>query len=479
MDPTPIKWPLSTSPGIRPQENEGRLINCYAEPAGDDGSKAIYYRSAGVNTYLATTGPTTTGVFRGAILVGSILYCVFGTQVWTFTAGVFNLVGTVAGTDNVFFARNFASPNPNIVLVCQAGAFVVTTISITAYPDIDVGSPTCVVGHQGFIIFGYGDGTMLSTDINSTNINTLNAAATTTNPDGIVQIISYSGWVYVMGTATVEVWGEPINGTGFPLTRSGFNFTPGILNDHAVAGFEPEFGQPPIYVGSDYTVRQINGYTPTDISPPELRRLIKISVDSNNNIIAFVYVIDGTPFCQIDDNTVFSWVYDGANGNWHERQSYLLTYSRLTGSIPAFQTWLVGDTKANGRFLEIASKYRKEINDPLIATLESVDVAGFPINVGVPRADFEFTTGVGNAQGHDPDETNPQVIVYWSDNSGVVWKGPRFVPLGRQSNSLVKATVWRTGLSGPQGRRWKLDVPAAVHMGFVGGNMTALPIQYP
>jgi hypothetical protein len=460
-----------------PQENAGRLVNCYAEPWGEDGGKAVYYRAAGVDTYRALSGPTTTGVFRGAILVGNILYCVFGTQLWTLIAGVFTLVGSVAGTDKVFFARNFA-PTPDIVLVCQAGAFIVTVSSIAVYPDIDVGSPTCVIGHLGFFIFGYGDGTMLSSDINSTNINTLNAADTTTNPDGIIQIISYSGWVYVMGTATVEVWGEPINGTGFPLTRSGYNFTPGIINSHAVAGFEPEFGQAPIYVGSDHSIRQISGYDPVDISTPELRRKVH-AVSQNTDITAMVYVIDGTQFWQVNGGTTFSWVFNCANAKWHERTSYLLYYSRLTGSVFAFDTWLCGDTKANGRFLEISSAFAKEIDDPFIPIIESLPVDNFPINTACPRADFEFTTGVGDAQGHDPDETNPYAEVAWSNDGGTSWNGPRLVPLGRQSKSLTKITVWRTGLSGPQGRKWRVSVPSAIHMGFLGGNMTALPTGYP
>jgi hypothetical protein len=29
-------------------------------------------------------------------------------------------------------------------------------------------------------------------------------------------------------------------------------------------------------------------------------------------------------------------------------------------------------------------------------------------------------------------------------------------------------------MTGPQGRRWRLAVPSDVHLGFIGGNMTAL-----
>jgi hypothetical protein len=484
---TEIKWPLSTSPGEAPQENAGRLINCYVE----GGARQVWHRAPGCTQYGAETGtsgwtywspfepwfnpPTVgtlpAGIFRGGIFVNNILYAVLGEKIYAIQeGGSLDLIGSIAGTDKVFLARNNKQPVPDIVLVCEAGVFVVTETSVSAYPDLDVGSPSCVVGHEGFFIFGYGNSDMIASDINTTSINTNNIAKANSNPDGILQIISYNGYLYVMGTATIEVWGLPLNTTGFPYNRLGYNITPGLIAHHAVAGMEPEFGKPPVYVASDHTVRVLSN-EPVDISSPQLQRFIRAETD-NSNIEASVYVVDGIPFWQVS-GTEFTWVLVFDGGYWHERMSYLLDRSRLTGSVFAFDRWLCGDILENGYMLEMTRTVATEIDDPLIAEMESLPVEDFPAFVVIPRADFEFTSGVGISTGHDPDETNPYAEVSWSNDGGVTWTPPLFRELGRQQKSLRRITVRRTGMSGAQGRRWRIAVPAAVHFGFIGGNMDA------
>jgi hypothetical protein len=188
------------------------------------------------------------------------------------------------------------------------------------------------------------------------------------------------------------------------------------------------------------------------------------------------YVSDGVPFWQVSSPT-FSWVFNLNNSKWHERKSYLQQRSRFTGSVFAFGLWLAGDTEANGRMLQITSAAAKEIDDPLIPELESLPVEDFPINMICYRADFEFTPGAGLADGHDPDETNPFAEVSWSNDGGLTYLAPVFRPIGRQGKTNNWVTVFRTGITGPQGRRWRIAVPAAVHFGITGGRMTARPTQ--
>ena len=371
MKPTPISFPISTSPGQAPHEGAGRLINCFAEPRGD--GSVVHHRSPGVSQYGAevvqnwhfwglgliwynapelTVLPT--GVFRGGIFVDNTLYVVLGNSLYTIIlGGAFTKIGTVGGTDKVFFGRNNRAPVPDIALVANGTAYIVTTSSIAPYPDSDVGSPTCVVGHDGYLIFGYGNGDMLSTDINTHgSINSLTLGRAESNPDGVIQLVSYQGQLYVMGSATVEIWGYPVNDApNFPLNRIGYNITPGLITAHAVTGFQPEFGQGLIYVASDHTVRWIaDAATATPISTPDLDRLIRaagsnLAVEvSNTNLEAMCYVSNGVPFVEISGPD-WTWVFNCKNGQqgWHERQSYLMDKSRLTGSVFAFDRWLCGD----------------------------------------------------------------------------------------------------------------------------------------
>lgn len=415
---------------------------------------------------------TTTGSFRGGLQVAQTLYGAWTGEVWEVDSdGVLTLFSTLAGSDKIFIARNNAA-TPDIAVVTENGAFIVNTtaLAVQSYPDGDVGSPTCVAGHEGYFMFGYGTGDIQASDLNSTNLNTLNAARTETNPDGVEEIISYQGKLYVFGTKTVEIWGDPVNVSGFPLTRIGFNIVPGIRNAHCVTGWQEEFGNPPIYVGSDNTVRQIVGYEAVKISPPDLDRLIAgvLDVDADQ-LEAICYVAGGHAFCQINGPT-FSWVYNVNNQKWHERKSYLSSRSNFTRCVNAFDKWLVGST-ASSDLMHIRHDVPTEAGDPLVATMESGTVTDFPNRVAVHRADFNFTMGIGIASGQEPIETDPAALIEWSDDAGQSYKGPWWRKLGQQDVTQNRVTVLNTGLSGPMGRRWRWTVSDPVHVGFTGSTM--------
>jgi hypothetical protein len=485
-----IPFPVSTSPGQKAQEGAGRLINCYAEPRGGD-IGPVWHRAPGVKvlgsdsisaTWRSWSFPfeewfgvqeqaTGDGTYLGGVLVGSTAYIRMGTKFYTLdsTGALTLLSGTVAGSDKTFFARNNAA-TPDIVLVCDDGAFELTGGTKTAYTDGDVGSPTSVCFHDSYFMFTYGDGTLQASGVNGTAINPLDFTTAESNPDGLHRAWSYKGLLYAAGPATIEVYGPPINSQGFPLNRQGYHITPGLITPWAVAGFEPEFGSWPIYVASDCTVRQLNQSTPVKISPTDLDFLIS-NVADKSDIEALCYISRGHPFWQVSCDD-WTWVYNVNNGTWHERQSNGLARSRMTLSLAAFSKWLTGDTQSN-TVLEIDAQKLTEVDDPLIVTLESAPAKDFPNRVRVARADFDFTVGVGDVTGTDPIETDPIVMVSWSDDGGVNFTNPWHRDLGPQAESLQRVTVLNTGLSGPMGRRWRIRVSDPVHFGLMGGDMDA------
>lgn len=414
-----------------------------------------------------------TGSFRGGIQVNNTLYAAFDDELWTVdSSGVMRFFDSLAGTEQIHIARN-QNTDPSIVIVANGTAyeFLASATSISSYADADVGSPVAMCYHEGYFFFGYGNGNIIATGLNSTAINTLDAANAASNPDGIVDMWSYNGQLYVAGEKTIEVWGYPVNNAGFPLTRVGYHVTPGLIATHAVSGFEPEWGNPPIYVGSDNTIRMIAGLTAEKISPPDLDRLID-AVSDKNDLKALVYRAAGHTFWQVS-SLDWTWVFNANNGKWHERKSYLLDRSRFTGgSVYAFNKWLTGDTE-NAILLEITSSEQQEDGRHLIATIESGTVKDFPNRVRCPRADFDFVTGVGEATGSDPDQTDPSVLVQWSDDGGYYFTDPYTRKLGRQGETQQRVTVLNTGMTGPMGRRWKLTVSDAVDFALLGGDMSA------
>lgn len=410
-----------------------------------------------------------TAPFRGGLLVGNTLYAAWDGELYTVNvSGERELFGTLSSSDKIFIARNNAT-TPNVVIVSNATAYELSGASVISYSDGDVGSPTCVCGHLGYFFFGYGDGDLLASGLNAVTINTLDAARTESNPDGVENMVSYDGQLYVFGKATVEVWGDPTNPSGFPLTRIGYNIRPGLKTAHTVSGWEPEFGNPFIYVGSDNSVRQMVGYEPTKISPPDLDDLIADVVFPDTQLDSLCYVARGHAFWQLNGPT-WSWVYNVNNQTWHERKSYLSEKSTLTRSIPAFDKWLVGDTTATDLY-RFDHVLQQEAGDPIIAQMESVGEKAWPNRLRVPRADFDFTVGIGESTGADPIETDPTVMIEWSDDGGRTWSTPWNRKLGRQAISQQRVTVLNTGLTGPMGRKWRWTISDPVHVGFMGSAM--------
>lgn len=393
-------------------------------------------------------------------------------QLFSPTLAVITDVDTLSGTDRIDIFKNNAT-TPDVVIVANAGTYVYdpTGGDLDDYPDNDIGSPTCGCVHLGWFMFGYGNGDIQASDLNDTNINTLNKARTESNPDGVIRIWSYDGLLYAAGKASIEVWGEPINDTGFPLNRQGFNIRPGLIGPDAIAGMEPEFGHPPIYVASDNTVRWLDNFaSPTKISSPDLDRLIA-GVTDKTQIEVFCYLAGGHPFCQVS-GPGFSWAFLVNNLSWHERESYLSSSSRLLRSMFGFDRWIVGDTVAG--YLGVPDHtLHTEYGAKLIAEAQSLPVADFPNRVRVARADFDITTGVGLAAGTDPIQTDPTLEISWSDDGGYYWSNPWFRKLGAQGKTGRRVQLNNTGLSGPHGRRWKLRLADPVHFGLMGGDQSA------
>lgn len=419
--------------------------------------------------------PFPSGSFRGGLEINDTLFAAFTDELYTISSdGTVAFFDSLAGTDQIFIARNNAA-TPDIVIVCNAGPFEfqASASSISSYADGDVGSPSCMCFHDGYFMFGYGNGDILASGLQDTAINTLDSANAASNPDGVSSLWSYQGNLYVAGETTIEVWGYPVNTAGFPLTRQGYHITPGLITPNAVAGWQPEFGYPPIYVGKDNTVRVIDGLQAKKISPPDLDRLID-QLEDKTELEACVYRASGYAFWQLSCNS-WTWVYcigsDG--GRWHERISYLSDRSRFTGgSLYAFNQWLTGDTDEANLFA-ISISEQQEAGDPLIASIDSSSVKNFPNRTRVARADFDFVTGVGIATGSDPDQTDPSVLVSWSDDGGYTYSDPYTRKLGRQANTQQRVMVFNTGMSGPMGRKWRLQVSDAVDFALLGGDMSA------
>lgn len=463
-----IPFPLSSAPGVKPQEGAGRLINCYAEKLGEGARFPVRWtRSPGLRESVSTI--TGHSHLRGGIVVSSTWLVVMDERCYgltlsgsTYTA---TSLGALAGTTPVTCAKNNAA-TPNIVCVTENGARNLFTGSApTDFADTDLPQPNSVAEINGYLVFTLGDGRIFATGLNNVSV----ATNSFTTEQGLIlrRGVSFRGEFFAMGDRWTGVYRDA--GTSpFPLERR-FTIPRGICGTHAVAGWEPGWANELIWVGDDGRVYRLNGYTPEAISSLDVERAIAAATD-RTLLEASVYMSGGNPFWVLTSPGEWTWEYNARTQNWNERKSYGRDDWRGSQTIKAFDHWMVGD-RTTGKLFRVDEAYYKEATDPLVWHVESGIVANFPARLGAPRADFDFTAAVGSASGEDPIQTDPSVQISWSDDGGYRYGNPVLRKLGAEGAANQSVTVQRTGLVKAKGRRFRLVVSDPVHVALMGGQM--------
>lgn len=459
----PIPFPVQTSPGAKSQEGGGRIINGYVEELGDQApNKTVIRRGPGLLNF----GTSARTGYRGSILVNGLVYAAFDSKLekWGSAGGASVNVGNLNGTRRGFFAAN-NNTTPDKVFVDPDGNIATFTPSAVtnSWPDADLPAVNSVDFLDGYLVFTTGDGRAFATDLNSTSVNALSFGKAEAKPDGLVRVVSWGGRLLFFGNQSTEVWTDA-GTTPFPFARSTV-IARGLAGPYCVSGYEDGFSRGPIFVGDDSCVYKLDGYTPTKVSTPDIDRLIE-AVSDKTTLEATCYISGGHAFFELSC-PAWTWVLDISTSQWAEANSYLANRSRRAGAINAFSKWLTGDT-LTGNLQQITSTANDEVGSPLRLRIESGPVMDFPGGSVVGRADFYFTTGVGIATGHDPDQTNPDVEISWSDDGGLTWSNPILRKLGRQSEpKQLISLVSCTGRTSWQGRRWRLDVSSGVYASFM------------
>jgi hypothetical protein len=244
----------------------------------------------------------------------------------------------------------------------------------------------------------------------------------------------------------------------------------GLIAPHAVAGFEEGWANELIWVADDAIVYRLNGYEPVRISPPWLSRWIEaLSASEKAGLSAFVTMAGGHAFWHLS-SPHWTVVYDHTTGSWHEREAHGGGRWRASSAARFAGAWVVGDD-ATGALYTVSELAQRDHEAPIEMRLQSERTASFPARVAVPRADFYFTAGVGQAAGEAPVQTAPRVSISWSDDGGASFSSPLLREIGGEGAYGARASVLRTGAAGPYGRVWRISLADPVHAAFHGAAM--------
>jgi hypothetical protein len=464
-----IPLPLSSFPGSSPSEGAGRLINVFAEALGENArAQAVRHRVPGLKPW----GTSSEATFRGAMVSGGVIYAAFGGEVVSIasTGGAATSVDELSGTDKVYFLKNNRRPTPDILIICAAGVFVLAGGNITDLNDPDLPAISAGVFLDGYFFLTAQDGRCFASGLNATTFGANDYITTEAKADALHRPVAWNGNLLLCGSGSIEVWdGDNPNDTGFPFNRVAV-IQRGIAGPHAIAGFEDGFGKSLMFVGDDNAVHVLNGYTPEKVSPPDLDRLIEAVADKTT-LEAGVYIAAGHPKWVLSCPD-WTWEFDLNTSKWNERRSYGGTRWRGTQPFYAFGKWLCGDM-SSGNVVEISSAAQTEVGLPLVCEVWSAPVHKFPQRLRVARVDFDFSTGIGISTGLDPNETDPVVEVSYSDDGGNTFSPPRICKRGRQGRFLARISLFLQGMTGAQGRIYRIMMSDPRPFGLMAGDMSA------
>ncbi|MCC6734904.1 MAG: hypothetical protein IT534_02110 [Bauldia sp.] len=468
-----IEWPASSAPGAHPGENAGRLVNAFAEPLGDGARGAVVLRRV---PGLAAAAASSFFGCRALHLVGDTLLAGFSGRVARvdLAAGTITSLGTLGGQDRFTIAHNNAA-TPDIVAVAEAGAFTLSTSGAPVpFADADLPAspgPISVCFQAGYFFFGYGDGRIFASGLNTTSVNALDFTTAQTRPGGVTRLVPWNGDLLAFGPAAIDVYRNAGNATGFPYAH-GDTIGKGIFGRFAVAGFEDGFVNRLIFVGDDRIVYRLDGYSPVAISTPDVVRSLE-SVADGEDVDALVYM-NGPHAVFAVSGADFTWEYNLGTAAWNERRSHGMRRWRATQSVRAGGRWIAGAIDS-GRLFAITRDAPTEDGAPLVFEAWSKPMAAFPARIAFPRADFDFVVGVGSAAAEPPIATAPTVALSWSDDGGGAWSTPLLRSLGGEGERRTRISLARTGLSGAIGRQWKAVIADPVPVGLIGGAAAAQP----
>lgn len=467
----PIIFPTSSQPSVNAVENGGRLINAFAEKAPDGSRSAAIIRRAPGLTNILGIG---TADYRGSIEVNGTLYIANGSAVYSITlaAGVYTITtlsGALPGSGRVMMARNM-NASPQIIILHSAGYSKIISGVVSDFSDPDLPASTSICFKDGYLFFGVPAGQCFATAINDITVDALDFATAEAAPDGLVRVVATENDLLMMGGDTIEFWSDAGNATGFPFSR-GPVIPVGLFGVRAVAGQDYGFTSDLCLVGNDRRIYRLTGYTATPISRPVDEELLQ-AISDPDDLEASVYSVNGHS-CWVLTSPTWTIVYDLSTGEWHERASIGNTRWRAQDGINAFDTWLAFERGSNEVY-RIDPLARRENGEQLVWEVRSAQSHRFPGRFVVNRASFDMVTGVGMDRGVTPIETDPMVSISWSDDGGRTFGMPVLRRLGPQGKQ-VGIDVFRAGLTGRNGRQWRLQVSDPVEVSLMGGAMDVEP----
>ena len=457
---TPISLGTRSNPARFKQGGSARLINWYAENAGEEGKVPWpIYAVDGLQGFAVL--PDAAGPVRAAIAVDGMLYVVAGIRAYSVTiSGIVTLLGSMSidASSPVYMARNRRTV-PDIAIVCDGLMYYIRAGVLAQVTDVDLLAPTSLSFVDGYFVIGTANNTwQIGTIDDASAWDPLDYTRADANPDAVVVVSAIQSQAVIFGDLSTE-FHRNTGAADFPFER-----VTSIDIGVASAGSVQSVEQTLAFVGHDRTVRMLNGYDAVRISTNAVERAIEDLVDKSTIKSAY-WVKDGHTFYAITSSD-WTWVYDTSTQLWHERKSYGLTNWNIS-TVTAFDGKLIAGDATTGVLYEMSADFYDEAGTALVSEIILPPVHAFPYPLIFNAIYIDVQAGVGTGQGDDQD-VDPEIMISWSEDGGETFGNERRLKLGQQGKTTTRVRAYRLGTSKEDGRVFKLSMSAKVARAIYG-----------
>lgn len=327
----PLQIGRQSGEAASPVVSVERLLNAYLEQTPEGRSPTPVYGTPGLKTFAAF------GEVRGQVEAAKRLFVVADFLCEVFADGTRTVFGAIpAGSIDM------ASDGTNVVVVVNGEIWVWNGTTLTRVVDPDAPPASSVEYLNGFYVFTEvnAEQFFISPQANpGGDFQALDFDSADTSPDKLVRTRRVGRDLLLFGEQSVEFWyysGDDV----FPINR--YADTP---LDVGLAGVRAEArsNETVFWIGSDKTVRRLDGRTATRISTFAAEDIISKWSDVSLTI-GTAHVWQGHLFI-VFRNPDGCLVWDQATQRWHERGSYGAPTWRVSHYAYAFGKHLFGGEK--------------------------------------------------------------------------------------------------------------------------------------
>lgn len=446
---------------IADQEHTVNLYVTMLDSEGASAKKALY-PTPGVDAFttLVSGGG---GVGRAHAYFSGREFAVLGDKFIELTSEAGTTVRGTVAVDGFPATISSNGENGGQLFVTSGGSGYTFTLSSNAFAIV-ASEPWTYVSMGAFsdgyfLALDSSESRMYVSDLNDgTTWGASQFAERSLASDNWVAMRVNSRYVWLLGSATTEVWYNVGSASSFPFAPYAIGliqlgcaapWSVAVVNDKVVWLAQTDKG--------GLHVAAADGFSPERVSTGPLDEAIS-AYQITSDAIGDWYADQGHTFYLLTfDAQDITWCYDLDTGVWHQRATWSTADGEYKQWRPRWVAYAFGehrvlDSLASNVVYELDTSYTDEPDGSTIRRLRRAPALEFE-NKRLFYSSFELLmdVGLGNVTG---DGSDPQVMMRFSNDGGNTWSSEAWRSAGKQGEYSIRVRWNRLG----SGRKRVIEV---------------------